>query len=414
LVTDAIASAPSRIPMHNRLGELTMPLELGKVFFGPGSDTTFTMDVETGERRRAKAADVENFARVADALDEIDFIMSMGNPSDVPEDDLYLHAFIGMIRGSVKPNVYTAQNRSDMEDIYRIAVAVAGGEDELRERPFLMHYAEPISPLFIIEESLQKHLFCAEKGIPAAYIPSPNTGGGGPITVAGAVAVGNAESLVGLILTQLVRPGAPFLYGMNTAALDMKSTIVSYGSPEWNLGMGAWTELARYYDLPVWGYGGASDSKIVDTQAGIEATFSIVNAFLTRCTLVHDVAYIEYGSTSSMEMLLIAEEIIRMTRYYMQGVPVNKNTLALDAVARAEPGGGFLADEHTMDNFRTAQWMPDLIDRHQYDVWENSGSKDMRTRANERARQILAEHTVPGLSAEAEAVIKDVLEERAS
>ncbi|MGD2163757.1 MAG: trimethylamine methyltransferase family protein, partial [Anaerolineales bacterium] len=153
LVTDAIASAPSRIPMHNRLGELTMPLELGKVFFGPGSDTTFTMDVETGERRRAKAADVENFARVADALDEIDFIMSMGNPSDVPEDDLYLHAFIGMIRGSVKPNVYTAQNRSDMEDIYRIAVAVAGGEDELRERPFLMHYAEPISPLFIIEES---------------------------------------------------------------------------------------------------------------------------------------------------------------------------------------------------------------------------------------------------------------------
>jgi trimethylamine--corrinoid protein Co-methyltransferase len=413
LVTDAIRSAPSRIPMHDRLGELTMPLELGKVFFGPGSDTTFTIDVDSGERRRAEAKDVENFARLADALNQIDFIMSMGNPSDVPEDDLYLHAFIGMIRGSVKPNVYTAQNRHDMEDIYRIAVAVAGGEEELRERPFLLHYAEPISPLFIIEESLQKHLFCAEKGIPAAFIPSPNTGGGGPITVAGAVAVGNAESLVGLILTQLVRPGAPFLYGMNTAALDMKSTIVSYGSPEWNLGMGAWTELARYYDLPVWGYGGASDSKVVDTQAGIEATFSILNAYLTRCTLVHDVAYIEYGSTSSMEMLVIADEIIRMTRYYMRGVPVDENTLALDAVARAEPGGGFLADEHTMDNFRTAQWIPDLIDRRQFDVWEESGSKDMRTRANERAREILAEHTVLELPAEAEAVIKEIFEERA-
>jgi trimethylamine--corrinoid protein Co-methyltransferase len=300
-----------------------------------------------------------------------------------------------------------------MEDIYRIAVAVAGGEDRLRERPFLLHYAEPISPLFIIEESMQKHLFCAEKGIPAAYIPSPNTGGGGPITVAGAVAVGNAECLVGLILTQLVRPGAPFLYGMNTAALDMKSTIVSYGSPEWNLGMGAWTELARYYNLPVWGYGGASDSKLVDTQAGIEATFSIFNALLTRCTLVHDVAYIEYGSTSSMEMLVIADEIIRMVRYYMQGVPVNENTLALDAIARAEPGGGFLADEHTMDNFRSAQWHPELIDRRQYDVWESSGSKDMRTRANERAQQILAEHQAPALPEEAEAVIKEVLDERA-
>jgi trimethylamine--corrinoid protein Co-methyltransferase len=413
LVTDAIASAPSRIPMHNRLGELTMPLELGKVFFGPGSDTTFTIDVETGERRRAVAEDVENFARLADALDQLDFVMSMGNPSDVPEDDLYLHAFIGMIRGSVKPNVYTAQNRRDMEDIYRIAAAVAGGEDRLRERPFLMHYAEPISPLFIIEESLQKHLFCAEKGIPAAYIPSPNTGGGGPITLAGAVAVGNAECLVGLILTQLVRPGAPFLYGMNTAALDMKSTIVSYGSPEWNLGMGAWTELARYYNLPVWGYGGASDSKVVDTQAGIEATFSILNAYLSHCTLVHDVAYIEYGSTSSMEMLVIADEIIRMTRFFMQGVPVNTNTLALDAIARAEPGGGFLADEHTMDNFRTAQWLPDLMDRHQHDIWEASGSKDMRTRANERAREILAEHSVPDLPSEAEEVIKEILKERA-
>ncbi len=342
IVNDALAKAPSRIPMHNRLGELTMPLELGKVFFGPGSDTTFTLDLETGERRRAVAQDVEDIARLGDALNNIDFIMSMGSPSDVPIDDLYIHSFIRMMRGSVKPNVYTAQNRKDMEDIYRIAAAVMGGEQALREKPILLHYAEPISPLYIIEESLQKHIFCAEKGIPAAYIPSTNTGGGGPITVAGAVALGNAECLLGLIISQLVRPGTPFLYGMNTAALDMKTTIVSYGSPDWSLGMGAWAELARFYNLPVWGYGGATDSKVVDAQAGLEATFSIMNAFLSRITLVHDVAYIEYGSTSSMEMLVIADEIIRMTRFTMEGLLVNKNTLALDVIARAEPGSGLL------------------------------------------------------------------------
>jgi trimethylamine--corrinoid protein Co-methyltransferase len=414
LVTDAIDKAPSRIPMHNRLGKLTMPLELGKVFFGTGSDTTFTLDLETGERRRAVAQDVENMARLGDALDNIDFVMSMGNPSDVPTDDLYVHAFIRMLRGSVKPMVYTAQNRKDMEDIYRIAAAVVGGEGALRERPILLHYAEPISPLFIIEESLQKHIFCAEKGIPAAYVPSTNTGGGGPITLAGAVALGNAECLVGLIITQLVNPGAPFLYGMNTAALDMKTTIVSYGSPEWSLGMGAWAELARFYNLPVWGYGGATDSKVVDAQAGLEATFSIMNAYLSRITLVHDVAYIEYGSTSSMEMLVIADEIIRMTRSLMEGVPVNKKTLALDAIARAEPGAGFLADDHTMDNFRTAQWAPKVIDRNQYDVWQAAGSKDIFTRANEYARQILAEHEVPPLPTEAEKVIAEVLAERSA
>jgi len=412
MVNDALAKAPSRIPMHNRLGELTMPLELGKVFFGPGSDTTFTLDIDTGERRRAVAQDVENIARLGDALNNIDFIMSMGSPSDVPIDDLYIHSFIRMMRGSVKPNVYTAQNRKDMEDIYRIAAAVMGGEQALREKPILLHYAEPISPLYIIEESLQKHIFCAEKGIPAAYIPSTNTGGGGPITVAGAVALGNAECLLGLIISQLVRPGTPFLYGMNTAALDMKTTIVSYGSPDWSLGMGTWAELARYYNLPVWGYGGATDSKVVDAQAGIEATFSIMNAFLSRITLVHDVAYIEYGSTSSMEMLVIADEIIRMTRFTMEGLLVNKNTLALDVIARADPGGGFIADDHTMDNFRTAQWEPKIIDRKQYDVWEAAGSKDMFTRANERARQILSEHEVPPLSEEAEKVIAEVLAER--
>jgi trimethylamine--corrinoid protein Co-methyltransferase len=413
MVTDAIDKAPSRILMHNRLGELTMPLELGKVFFGTGSDTTFTLDMESGERRRTVAQDVENFARLGDALENIDFIMSMGNPSDVPADDLYVHSFIHMLRGSLKPNVYTAQNRKDMEDIYRIAAAVMGGEQALREKPILLHYAEPISPLYIIEESLQKHIFCAEKGIPATYIPSTNTGGGGPITIAGAVALGNAECLVGLIITQLVRPGAPFLYGMNTAALDMKSTIVSYGSPEWSLGMGAWAELARYYNLPVWGYGGATDSKVVDAQAGLEATFSIMNAYLSRITLVHDVAYIEYGSTSSMEMLVIADEIIRMTRFLMGGMPVNQNTLALDTIARAEPGAGFLADDHTMDNFRTAQWTPKVIDRNQYDVWQAAGSKDMVTRANEYAKQILAEHEVPALPEEAEKVIAEVLAERA-
>jgi len=412
LVADAIASAPSRIPMYDRLGNLTMPLELGKVFFGSGSDTTFTLDVETGERRRTTAQDVEDIARLCDALDNMDFVMSMGNPSDVPPDDLYIHEFIGMIRGSVKPNVYTVKNRQDMEDIYRIAVAVAGSEQALREKPFLLLYAEPISPLLIPEESLQKLIFCAEKGIPASYPPSPNTGGGGPITLAGALALGNAECLVGLIISQLIRPGTPFLYGMNTAALDMKSTIVSYGSPEWPLGMMAQMDLARYYNLPAWSAGGASDSKVVDAQAGIEMTFSILTNFLARATLVHDVGYIEYGSTSSMEALVIADEIIRMTRFLVDGVAVNETTLALDAIARARPGGGFLADDHTLENWKWAQWRPALIDRNRYDRWMKLGRKDMFTRANERAREILAGHKVPPLPEGAERVIAEVLAER--
>jgi trimethylamine--corrinoid protein Co-methyltransferase len=412
LVDAAIASAPSRILMHDRLGNLVMPLELGKVFFGAGSDTTFTLDLETGERRRALASDAQDISRLINGLENLDFTMSMANPSDVPPDDLYIHAFVGMLRGTRKPMVYTAKDRRDMVDIYRIAAAVAGGEAELRERPFLLQYAEPISPLLIPEESLQKLIFCAEKGIPACYVPSPNTGGGGPITLAGAVALGNAESLLGLIVSQLIRPGTPYLYGMNTAALDMKSTIVSYGAPEWSLGMAAWTDLAHYYNLPVWGYAGATDSKVVDAQAGAEASLSILSAYLTRCTLVHDVGYIEYGSTSSMEMLVIADEIIDWVRYVMGGVRVDDETLALDAIRGVKPGGGFLTDNHTLKKWRWAQWMPDVIDRKRYDTWVKDGSKDMFQRANARAREILAEAEPVPLPEEAEAAIRDVLEHR--
>jgi trimethylamine--corrinoid protein Co-methyltransferase len=262
MVMKAIASAPSRIPMHNRLGELTMPLEEGRVYFGPGSDCPFTMDLESGERRPATIQDVQRIAHLVDGLDQLAFVMSMGTPSDVPTLDHYLHSFIGMIRGSVKPNVYTARDRSDMEEIYRIACAVVGGEQELREKPFLMLYAEPISPLLFNSESVDKLLFCAEKGIPVTYPPSPNTGGGGPITVAGALALGNAECLVGLVLTQLVRPGTPFLYGMNVAALDMRSTIVSYGAPEWAMAMAACADIGRYYKLPAWGFAGAISNMV--------------------------------------------------------------------------------------------------------------------------------------------------------
>lgn len=412
LVTDAIASAPSRIPMYNRLGEMVMPLETGKVFFGSGSDCVFTVDVETGERRNATAADAERIARLCDGLKQIDFVMSMATPADVPSGDAHIHGFVGMIRGSVKPNVYTAKDLDDMEAIYRIASAVAGSEDRLRERPFLLLYAQPISPLLFPEESVEKLLFCAEKGIPSCYPPSTNTGAGGPITMAGALALGSAECLVGLVLTQLVRRGCPFVYGMNTSTLDMKSTIISYGSPEWSLSMAASTDIAEYYGLPSWGYAGATDSKVVDAQAGIDATVSIMTAFLVRCNLAHDVGYIEYGNTSSMEMLVIADEIIREVRFLLEGVPVNEVTLARDAIDRARPGAGFLADDHTLDNWRWAQWQPQVLDRRRYEQWVERGSKDIVVRANEQARRIVDEHQVPPLPTRAEEEIAHVLAER--
>jgi trimethylamine---corrinoid protein Co-methyltransferase len=413
LVMEAIDSAAPRIPMHNRLGDMTMLLGGDNVFFGSGSDCLYTVDVDSGERRQTTANDVERIATLCDGLGQLDFVMGMGSPSDVPPLDHYLHSFINMLRGTAKPVLYTAKDRTDLEDIYRIACAVAGGETALQEKPFLLHYSEPISPLRFNEESVDKLLFCAEKGIPVTYVPSPNTGAGGPVTLAGAIALGNAECLTGLLLAQLVRRGTPFLYGVNTAALDMRSTIVSYGSPEYPMGTAAFCDLCRHYNLPVWGTAGATDSKVVDAQAGIEAAISIMMACLCRSNLNHDVGYIEYGSTSSMEMLVVCNEIISEARYIMGGVEVSERTLAREAIRRAQPGGGFLNDDHTLDNWREAQWRPALLDRDRHGRWMQQGGKDMAARANEQAREIVAAHKAPPLPQVAEDEIADVLRERA-
>jgi trimethylamine--corrinoid protein Co-methyltransferase len=199
---------------------------------------------------------------------------------------------------------------------------------------------------------------------------------------------------------------------MNTAALDMKSTIVSYGSPEWAIGVPAVADLARFYDLPVWGTAGATDSKVVDAQAGATAATSIMTAFLSRSNLNHDVGYIEYGSTSSMEMVVIADEIIRSVRYIGEGVEVSERTLAREPIHHITPASGFLADDHTLDNWGWAQWQPHLIDRQRHDRWAEAGSETMTQRANARARELLDRHALTPLPNEGEAAITDILERR--
>ena len=160
LLKRALSTAPSRIPLYDRLGNLAMNLERGKTYFGTGSDTIYTLDVYTKDRRKTVVKDIRNLARLTDALPNLDFVMSMGNPGDVDPKDSYIHEFIEMIRGTIKPIVFTANNRADMEIIYRVASEVAGSEGNLRQRPFIILYTEPISPRLLNSESVQKLLFC--------------------------------------------------------------------------------------------------------------------------------------------------------------------------------------------------------------------------------------------------------------
>jgi trimethylamine--corrinoid protein Co-methyltransferase len=397
LLRAALSTAPSKIQLYDRLGRRSMCLEQGKTHFGTGSDTIYTHDLRTGQRRKSAVSDIGQIARLTDALPNLDFVMSMGHPGDVEPRIAYLHEFVEMLRGTTKPIMYTANNTEDIRALHRIACAATGGEEQLRQKPFIILYAEPISPRLINPEAVQKLLFCAEKGIPAAFIPSPNTGAGGPITVAGALALGNAESLTGLVLSQLKNPGAPFVFGSNMAALDMMSAVVAYGAPEWILGSAANTQMARFYNLPVWGTSGATDSKVIDAQAGMEAMLSVYSALLTRSNLVHDNGYIESGLTSSMEMILLVDEAIGIARFIVDGIPVNEESLALDAIEKVKPGRGFLDDDHTLRNWKRVQYLTKRMDRKVFANWEAGGSRSMYARLNEEAKKILDTHIAPEL-----------------
>jgi trimethylamine---corrinoid protein Co-methyltransferase len=397
LAEEALRSAPRRILLYDQTGDKAMDLRDDNLYFGTGSDTTFTIDLESGRRRECVLDDTGRFARLIDALPNLSFMMSMSNPQDIPKIEfIYVYTFAEMLRNTNKPIVFIADRLEDMQHIHQLACMVAGGEDALRRKPFLLNYSEAISPLLFPVNVVDRLMFCAEKEIPICLPSGSNAGGGAPVTLAGAMALGIAENLAGLVIHQLTRPGAPFLFGPNVSALDMKSAVVSYGCPEWSLTQAALADMRdEIYGLPIWAFGGATDAKAVDAQAGAEAMFSIVTAMLSRCNLIHDVGYLEYGSTSSLEMVTIADELIAMALHFTQGIPVTKDTLALDALERvksAGAGGIFLTDDHTFDHFQEALFLPDLLDRSRYDTWVADGSRDLYRRSNAKVRDILATH----------------------
>jgi len=246
LADEALQSAPRQINLYDQRGNEAMPLVNGNSFYGTGSDATFTLDMETGERRRAVLADAVNFARLVDGLENISFAMSMANPQDAPIEDIYVYVFAEIVRNTNKPIVFIADSGRDMAKIYEIACLVAGGEKELKHKPFLLNYSEAISPLRFPQNIMEKLIFCAEKGIPICLPSGTNAGGGAPVTLAGAMALGIAENLVGLVVHQMAGKGSPFLFGPNVSVLDMKSAVVSYGCPEWSLTQAALLHNYRY------------------------------------------------------------------------------------------------------------------------------------------------------------------------
>ena len=400
LVERTLKSAPSRFMVYDRQGEPAMDLGGRRGYYGTGSDLIYALDGESLERRQCILEDVARAARVADALPNIDFIMSFAHPSDIAPERAYLASFQAMVENSSKPIVNTADDRSDLKEMWEIGKILRGRESALREKPYWIQYAEPISPLKHPFKSLDKLLFCAETGMPVIYSPAPIAGSTAPMTIAGHVVQGIAETLFGLVIHQLAAEGAPFLMGMGPAVLDMVTSQCSYTAPEYLMAYMAIVEISKWLDLPNWGYAGVSDSQIPDGQATLEATLMTFMAALSGSNLNHDVGYLDFGRTGSLEMIVIMDEVIDQIRRMQRGIAVDADQLALEAIGEGAREGHFLTLDHTFEHMRSTQWRPKVISRHGYEGWQAEGGGSLLDRARARLRDILETHRPPALDSE--------------
>jgi trimethylamine---corrinoid protein Co-methyltransferase len=412
LVKKALQTAPRSFTLFARDGNPKHNIHIGpgRAHFGPGPTCPNFIDVETMERRPYQKSDVPLVARTVDALPNIDFCESLGTVNDVHHSLGATYEFAGMFPNTSKPIVAWSYDRFDSADIHQIAITEAGGQRAFEQRPNYVHYCEPLSPLVSTFEAVDKLLFAAHHHIPLVFTPCPIAGGTGPVTAAGMVIQGVAESWMGLVLAQTIQPGLPFISGGVFSVMDMNAMILSYGAPELSLMMAGVTELNHFAGLPVWQTGGCTDSKALDEQAAIEGSLSCFFSALTGGDLCHDVGYTESAMTGSIFQLVMMDEAIGYSRRITRGIEVNDDTLAVDVIHNVGPNGHYLREQHTRQHYKTEFWYPKLCDRRNYEEWEMMGKQTMGERVINRARDILATHQPSPIKTETERVIGQVLE----
>ena len=408
MIEDAIASTPSRIVMCDRDGQPAMFLQGANVYFGTGSDCPNIIDPETGTHRKFTQADLINGYHLCDALPNIHFLMSMGIPDDVEVPLQYDTQMALMLEHTTKPIVFVTNDRASCQRAIDMAAAVAGSHEALVDQQHILLYSEPSSPLQQSETAIDKLLLIAEYGLPVVHSPGTLMGGTAPITMAGGLVMSLTEIFSALVVHQLKRPGAPFVFGAGLHHMDMSAGEISYGSPEFQLTKAAVGQLGRWYGMPTWGYAGCSDSKVIDEQAAVEAMLSVVMARLSGNNLAHDVGYLESGLTTCFEMIVLNDELVAMTDHIMKGIQVSEDTLLIDELHRVGPGGHFLNTEETRNRFRDF-WFPSLLDRNRRGQWLNAGATTLSQRLNARVKEIIKQHQPKPLDPEKKRMIQEIL-----
>ena len=414
IVRQALYAAPSEFDLYSLSGKPVVHYGGSSVHFDPGSSGVSILANEAGEQRLPVTADFVRFVKLVETLPQLDAQSTAFVCRDVPEGigDLYrLYLALNFMRKPIGTGAFTVRGWWAM---FEMLIAVAGGEAALAAKPTAVFDVCPSPPLLWSDLTCQNLMDCARKGVPAQLVSMPLAGITSPITLAAAVVQHTAESLSGVTISQLVKPGAPVVWGGAPAASDMRTGSTPMGDVStWLIDL-AYVEVGKSLDLPTHTYMGSSDAKLLDAQAGLESMGGTLMAALSGCNMVSGAGMIDYLRCQSFEKLVVDAEIIGMAKRLASGIERRDDPIALTMMRQSAHRADFLSRPHTLKWFGKELYIPsEVIERGSLAAWQEKGSKNTFQRATERVEKLLKSYQLSPLPEQVQTELRRIVEAEA-
>ena len=390
-VMELIKMAPSEITLYGQEEKHNVILGGSRVYTSTGGTALNIFRQSTGEKRPATLEDLKSIAKLVDSLENIHLFLLPTYPNDLPIEQVDINRFFAGLDNTTKHVMGGIYTLDGLRQVIKMAEIVAGSKEKLRQRPLISMIACTISPLRLDKNYSDFMIEIARRGIPVVCPAEPLCGATSPITLAGNVVIQTADSLMGVMLTQLANPGTPVIFGSVATNTDLYDFKYLAGSVEMGLLNAAGAQMAQFYKLPFYATGGMTDSKLLDVQSGYESALTNLLCALAGANLIHDSAgLMEFALTACYEKYVVDNEILGMVMRAVEGIKVDDERLAYDLIKEVGPGGSFVTAKHTRRFMRTEHYQPTLSDRNSREVWESKGAKNTWQRAAEKVNEILS------------------------
>jgi trimethylamine--corrinoid protein Co-methyltransferase len=372
---ELIGMAPSEVRLCGQDEKHDIILGGHRVYTGTGGTALYIYHPDTGQKHPASLDDLKRIAKLVDKLDNIHLFMLPTYPSELPVEQVDVNRFFAGLDNTTKHVMGGVYTLDGVKQVIRMAEFIAGSGDRLRQRP------------------LDLVVTIARAGIPLVCPAEPLCGTTSPVTLAGNLVIQTVDSLMGVMLTQIINPGTPVIFGSVATSTDLTDLKYLAGSVEMGLINAAGAQMAQFYQLPFYATGGMTDSKVLDAQSGYESSITSLLCALAGANFIHDAAgLMEFALTACYEKYVIDNDILGMVMRAVDGIKVNDDTLAFNLIKKVGPGGNFVTTKHTRQFMRSEHYQPSLSDRESREEWEAKGSKTTLERATESVEELIASH----------------------